>query len=217
MLGHQDGRDIVIGDALFLEVEDHRKGKAENGVDIALGEHRFTHRKTDRFDLDLAVVETRHLLEGRPLRESAIRRRRAELLAFQRLRITGDTQRLAADHGESRALIDHIYGLDLLARIFVEELHHRIDIAETHLIGARRHARNGFHRTIAAVDGDIQALSLEVTLVERQQETRGGAFELPVEREFHRCFGPRLHSRQRKAGGYTDGGNGQSPAQQPAR
>ncbi|MNL36203.1 hypothetical protein D3C87_1582730 [compost metagenome] len=217
MLGHQDGRDIVIGNALFFQIEDHRKGKTEDAVDIALGEHRLTHRKADRFDLDFAVVQPRNLLEGWPLRKSAIRRRRAELLAFQRLRVASDTKRLAAHDGKCRAFIDHVNGLDLLARILIEELDHRIDVAETHLVSAGCHARNGLHRAVTAVDRHVEAFGLEVSLVQRQQETCCRSLEFPVEREFHRRFGMGARYRQRQPGSGTDCSNGQSSRQQPTR
>ena len=44
-------------------------------------------------------------------------------------------------------------------------------------------------RTLARIDGYVQAFGLVIALIERDQEKAGGALELPVERDFHRRLG----------------------------
>jgi hypothetical protein len=55
----------------------------------------------------------------------------------------------------------------------VEELDDRVDVAEAHLVGAGGDARDRFHRTVAGVDGDVQALLGEITAILGQQEAGG--------------------------------------------
>ncbi len=206
MLRHQDRGDIIVRDALRLQVQDHRESEAKDGIDITLCQHRFAHRKADGLDGDLAIIDLGDLLERLPLGEGAIRRRRAKLLAFQRLRVFRDAQGLATDNCEGRPLIDHVNGLHLLCRIFVEELHDGIDIAEAHLVGAGCNPWDGFDGAVAAIDRDIQALGLEISLIEREQKACGRAFEFPVEREFDRRIGESCNGCDGDAGEHGKSG-----------
>ena len=145
--------------------------------------------KPTRDDLHLGGVDAVRLHEDRPLRVGAVRRRGAELLAFEILR-RRHTAALAADNRERRLVVDHEHRLDRRARIGVAELDQRVDVAEAHVVGAGGHALDRLERAARAVDGDVEALGLEVALVDRDHERRGRAFELEVEREFDRLAAP---------------------------
>ena len=120
---------------------------------------------------------------------------RAELLAFEVLRLA-DAAALAPDDREGRLVVDHEHGLDRRARIGVAELDQRVDVAEAHVVGARRDAVDRLERAAGGVDGDVEALGLEVALVDRDQERRRRALELAVEREFDRGLRARPRWRQ---------------------
>ena len=183
VIGHQQRHDVFLGDTLRLEVENHREDEAEHGVDIALRQHRLAHREADAFDRDRVGVELVHLRERAPLCEGTVRRRRAERLAFERLRIGGDPLVGTADDGESRLFVNDLNGFDRLVRVRVEEFDQRVDVAEAHLVGAGGAPRDCFERTVARVDRNLDASLLEVAALLRQQEAGCRPFELPIERE----------------------------------
>ena len=134
----------------------------------------------------VAVVELVHRLEDRPLRIGAVGGRRAEFLADQAGRLGRDALALAADDRERRAVVHHHHRLDVDAGVLVAKADQRVHVAGADIVGARRHARDRLARAVAGVDRHIQALGLEVPLVEGDRERRGGALEAPVEREFDR-------------------------------
>ncbi len=74
-------------------------------------QHRLAHREADVLDGHLGGVDVVGLHEDLPLGVGAVRRWRAELLAFEILRL-GDAAALAADDGEGRLVVDHEDGLD---------------------------------------------------------------------------------------------------------
>src|SRR5207237_454479 len=123
--------------------------------------------------------------EDRPLREGAIRGWRAELLALQIL-WRGDASALAADNGERGLVVDYEHGLDRRARIGVTELDQRIDVAEAHVVGARRDAIDRFERAGGRIDRHVEPFGLVIALVNRDHERRGRALEFEIEREFDR-------------------------------
>ena len=134
------------------------------------------------------------------MRIGAVRRRGAELLAFKVLR-RDDATALAPHDRERRLVVDHEHRLDRRAWIGVAELDQRIDVAEAHVVGAGRDAIDRLERTARGVDGDVEPLGLEVALVDRDHERRGGALELEVEREFDGRLRGGGVKRKRRCGG----------------
>ena len=145
-------------------------------------EHRLAHREADVLDRHLGGVDVVGLHEDLPLRVGAVGGGRAELLAFEVLRL-GHAAALAADDREGRLVVDHEHRLDRRARIGVAELDQRVDVAEAHVVGAGRDAVDRLERARRGVDGDVEAFGLEVALVDGDHERRGRALELEVERE----------------------------------
>ena len=150
------------------------------------GQHRLAHREADVLDRHLGGVDAVRLREDRPLRIGAVRRRarRASCLRDPSASTTPRLLRPTIENG--RLVVDHEHGLDRRARIGVAELDQRVDVAEAHVVGARRDAVDRLERAAGGVDGDVEALGLEVALVDRDHERRRRAFELAVEREFDR-------------------------------
>ena len=172
--------------ALRQKVEDGREREAEDRVDLPLRQHRLAHREADRFDGDAAVVDPCGVDERVPLGERGVGRRGAQRLAFERLGVVRHALALAADHGEGRLVVHHVDRVDGGVRLIGQELHQRVDVAEAHFVGAGRDARDRLTRARAGIDGDVEPLVLEVTVVDGDEERGGRPLELPVEREADR-------------------------------
>lgn len=185
MIGHKQDGQIIFRHAKTDEVQRGGERKSGDGIYLSLGQHRLSGRKTDRLHSDIGHVETVLGGKDRKLRPCAIGRRRAQNLACQ---IGGcfDPLRLAADHGKWRFVVDHHRRDDRRAGVLVKEFHQAVDIGKTHRKGSRRHFRDRIERTGTFRDFHCQALGLEIAFVHGDEIGRCGAFEFPVQREWHR-------------------------------
>src|SRR4029077_421716 len=171
-------------------------------------QHGLAHREADGDDRYFGGSHASPQQEDRRLRGGAVRRRRAELFAFEIFR-RSDAAALAPDDRERRLVVDHEYGLDRRARVGVAELDQRIDVAEAHVVGAGGDAIDRLKRAGRGIDRDVEAFGLEVALVDRDHERGSRALELEVERELDGG----LLLRRDRGGGEQRCGENSDPAE----
>ncbi len=93
---------------------------------------------------------------------------------------------LRADDREGRLVVDHEDRLDRHVRIGVAELDQRVDVAEAHVVGARRDAVDRLERAAGGVDRDVRGLRPCSSPCRAATRNGAEALEFEVEREFHR-------------------------------
>ena len=200
--------DVLVLDAARVEVEEAGEVEAGDRVDLAAREHRLAQRRIHRLPLDLRRVEVVRLDEDRERAAPGVEHRRAHRLAVE-VRRLGDARLLEREHGRGRHVVEHVDGLHArrgVALVGREELDHRADVGEAHVVRARGDARDRTARAVAGVDDDVQALLLEIALRDREQEERRRAFEPPVELEAD--AGRLLRRRGRGERGEREPGDG---------
>ena len=98
--------DLSLVETHGFQVDVGRIRQPGDGIDLAVLQHRLSHRNADALDLHLGGVDAVGLCEYRPLRKCRVCRRRAENLAFEVFRLL-DAAALAPDDGEGRFVVDH--------------------------------------------------------------------------------------------------------------
>ena len=200
MVAHQENALVFHRDAEPFQVERRGEGEAGYSRDLSFRQHRFTRGKADRLDGDRVHVQAVLGGEDRELCPGAVRRRRAQHLAFEVLR-RFNAERLAPDHSKRRLVVNHHHRSNRRTRVLVEETHQRIDVGKADRKRAGRDFRNGIERASAFGNFHRKAFAFEIALVDGDEVGCGGTLELPVEGEIDFFLGESAGGKGRDHGG----------------
>ena len=180
MIREQDRGDVILGHAQPRQRQVGREVEAGHGIDIALGQHRFTGGKAHRLDRHGRDIDIVHRRKDRELRPCPIGRRRAEgrpLEVFDAIDALAD----ATHDREGRVVIDHHRRDHRCAGVLIKEAHKAVDVGKAHREGARCDLGDRVKRPLARHDRNIEANSREMPVVDGKEIGGGWPLEPPIE------------------------------------